>query len=323
MAAAAVPVVVAVHGRPVVAPAQLLVVAPGRLLAVVRGPRRAAAHGPAGEPQPVAERHRSARPAAADLLNSPVVPRRRPVAGARTSAAGRRSCQAARASADRGSCPAADRTAAAAPTQLPSGGGRPNIGGPGRPTQLPSTRPDIGGRPGVGGRPGISQLPALGAGAAIGAGLGNRPGTLPGLGEGRPSQLPARTPDQRRDDLHGRLDGDNRPGQPARDWGEVRQDWQSNRDEIRNDWQQYRDVARDDWQDFFDDHYGRYGGWYAGYAPGYWGRWDHLWDNYPVAAAVGVTWWGANGSGLLLRLLRLLEPLLHGEHAGLRTRCRS
>ncbi|HEY1376306.1 MAG TPA: tetratricopeptide repeat protein [Gemmataceae bacterium] len=184
------------------------------------------------------------------------------------------------------------------PSQLPAGGGRPNVGN--RPTQLPSTRPDIGGRPGVGGRP--SQLPALGAGAAIGAGLGNRvgdrPGTLPGLGDGRPSQLPARTPDQRRDDLRNRLDGENRPGQqPARDWNQVRNDWQQNRNDIREDWQQHRDEARNDWQDFFDDHYGRYGGWYAGYAPGYWGRWDYMWDNYPVAAAVGLTWWGANALG--------------------------
>jgi tetratricopeptide (TPR) repeat protein len=40
-----------------------------------------------------------------------------------------------------------------------------------------------------------------------------------------------------------------------------------------------------------------YGGWYGGYAPGYWGGWDYLWDNYPVAAAAGLTWWGANALG--------------------------
>jgi tetratricopeptide (TPR) repeat protein len=77
----------------------------------------------------------------------------------------------------------------------------------------------------------------------------------------------------------------------------VRQDWQQHRDQVREDWQQHRDEARDDWQNWFDDHYGRYGGWYAGYAPGYWGRWDYLWDNYPVAAAVGLTWWGVNSLG--------------------------
>ena len=77
----------------------------------------------------------------------------------------------------------------------------------------------------------------------------------------------------------------------------MRQDWQQQRDQVRDDWQQHRDEARDDWQNFFDDHYGRYGGWYAGYAPGYWGRWDYLWDNHPVAAAAGLTWWGANSLG--------------------------
>ncbi|MFL5245957.1 MAG: tetratricopeptide repeat protein [Gemmataceae bacterium] len=147
-------------------------------------------------------------------------------------------------------------------------------------------------------------MPALGAGVAAGAGLGNRvgerPATLPGLGDQRPgaSQLPARTPGQRRDDLHNRLAGEARPDQgPARDWNQQRQDWQQHRDEVREDWQQHRDEARDDWQNFFDDHYGRYGGWYGGYAPAYWGRWDYLWDNYPVAAAVGLTWWGANSLG--------------------------
>jgi uncharacterized protein (TIGR03066 family) len=176
------------------------------------------------------------------------------------------------------------------------GGNRPQVG------NLPSTRPDIGGRPG-GSRP--SQLPAVGAGAAAGAGLanrvgnGNRPGTLPGMGDGRPgaSQLPNRTPEQRRDALQSRLSGE-RPGQqPARDWNQTRQDWQNQRNEIREDWQQHRDQARDDWQNWFDDHYGQYGGWYWGHAAGNWNRWDYMWDNYPVAAALGVTWWGANALG--------------------------
>jgi tetratricopeptide (TPR) repeat protein len=42
-----------------------------------------------------------------------------------------------------------------------------------------------------------------------------------------------------------------------------------------------------------------YGDWYGGYAPGYWGNWDSLWDNYPIAAAAGLTWWGANTLGNL------------------------
>jgi tetratricopeptide (TPR) repeat protein len=155
----------------------------------------------------------------------------------------------------------------------------------------------------VGRGPGISTLPAVGAGA-IGAGLanriGDRPGSLPGLGDRRPGagQLPARTPEQRREGLRDQLAGRENAGQlPARDWSQTRQDWQDRRDQIREDWQQHRDEARDDWQDWFDDHYGWYGGWYGGYAPGYWGGWDYLWDNYPVAAAIGLTWWGANSLG--------------------------
>jgi len=91
------------------------------------------------------------------------------------------------------------------------------------------------------------------------------------------------------------LPGEGRPDQlPARDWSQVRQDWQGQRDQIREDWQNHRDEAREDWQNWFDDHYPWYGGWYWGHAPGYWNRWDYLWDQYPVAAAVGLTWWGAN-----------------------------
>jgi tetratricopeptide (TPR) repeat protein len=179
------------------------------------------------------------------------------------------------------------------PSTRPGTGTRPPIA-----STLPSTRPD-GGRLASGSRP--SQLPALGAGAALGAGIanrvGDRPTTLPGLGD-RPSisQLPA---GQRRDQLHDRLAGDggfrDRPTQlPQRDWDQVRQDWADRRDDIRNDWQDHRDDVRDDWQDWHDDHYPWYGGWYWGYAPGYWGRWDYLWDEYPVAAAVGLTWWGVN-----------------------------
>jgi hypothetical protein len=145
----------------------------------------------------------------------------------------------------------------------------------------------------------------VGAGAAIGSGLGNRvgdrPGTLPGLGDRRPgvSQLPAnRTPLERRQALHDRLVGGPRPEQlPARNWNQVRQDWYQRRNDIRDNWQNYRDWARDDWQNWFDDHYSRYGRWYWGHAPGYWNRWDYLWDNYPVAAVIGLTWWASNNLG--------------------------
>jgi tetratricopeptide (TPR) repeat protein len=92
--------------------------------------------------------------------------------------------------------------------------------------------------------------------------------------------------------------GGPRPGQlPARDWNQVRQDWQQRRNDIRENWQDHRDWARGDWQNWFDDHYWRYGRWYWGHAPGYWTRWDYLWDRYPVAAVVGLTWWAVNNLG--------------------------
>jgi tetratricopeptide (TPR) repeat protein len=152
-------------------------------------------------------------------------------------------------------------------------------------------------------RPGVGAGVGAGIGAGIGAGsanrIGNRPGGLPGLGDRGPgaSQLPARTPQQRRDALQNRLSGDRPANQPARDWNQTRENWQQQRDQIREDWQNHRDQARDDWQNYFDDHYGRYGSWYWGHASGYWNRWDHMWDEHPVAAAVGLTWWGVNALG--------------------------
>jgi hypothetical protein len=38
-----------------------------------------------------------------------------------------------------------------------------------------------------------------------------------------------------------------------------------------------------------------WGGWYNGFAPAWgYGRWDYLWDTYPVAMAFGATMWGIN-----------------------------
>lgn len=143
-------------------------------------------------------------------------------------------------------------------------------------------------------------------GAVVGAGIANRIGdrpaaTLPGLGDRRPAigQLPA---SERRDQLASRLRGDGprrdgieRPNHlPNRDWNQVRNDWRDHRNDIRNDWRDYRDDVRDDWQDWRDDRYPWHRRWYWGYATGYWNRWDYLWDDYPAAAAVGLTWWGVN-----------------------------
>src|SRR5262249_19800452 len=144
-----------------------------------------------------------------------------------------------------------------------------------------------------------------GAGGAVGAGLANRAGDrnvgLPGLGDRRPgvSQLPANRPVQeRRQALQDRLTGPGRPSQlPARDWNQVRDNWQNRRDQVRDNWHAYRDQVRDDWQNWFDDHYWWHGRWYWGHSPGYWWRWDYLWDQYPVAGAIGLTWWAVNNLG--------------------------
>jgi tetratricopeptide (TPR) repeat protein len=159
----------------------------------------------------------------------------------------------------------------------------------------------------VGGRGGIGSGLAGGiAGGAIGAGLANRVGDrpggrLPGLGDGRPGQLPGdRALGDRRQDLQNRLTGDRLSGdraQNAKDWGQTRQNWQDQRNQIREDWQNHRDQAREDWQNWFDDNYPFHGGWYWGHAGGYWGAWDHLWDEHPVAAAVGLTSWAATAIG--------------------------
>lgn len=42
-------------------------------------------------------------------------------------------------------------------------------------------------------------------------------------------------------------------------------------------------------------HWARPWGWYHGYGPAWgYGRWNYMWDRYPVAAAFGVTAWGIN-----------------------------
>jgi tetratricopeptide (TPR) repeat protein len=121
------------------------------------------------------------------------------------------------------------------------------------------------------------------------------------VGNRRPgvSQLPAqRSLQDRRQGLHDRLVGPGRPEQlPARDWGQLRQDWQARRDQIRDNWQEWRDDARENWHDWLHDHYWWHGGWYLGHAPGYWRWWDHVWDEHPVAAAIGLTWWAVNSVG--------------------------
>ena len=72
-----------------------------------------------------------------------------------------------------------------------------------------------------------------------------------------------------------------------------REDRQGNRSDMQNDRQDHRDGNREDWQNFADDHHGQYGDWYHdSWHPG--SGWNNMWNNYPVAAAFGVTAWGVN-----------------------------
>jgi len=173
------------------------------------------------------------------------------------------------------------------PGSRPAIGSRPGVG------QLPAPRPGIGtpgtggpgaGRPGIGnsgisqlpagGRPGAGTRPSLpGGGAALLPGLGNRPD----IGA-RPGQLPARTPQERRDGLQDRLASRDQLG-----------------DRSREDWQDRRDDVREDWQDRYDDFYDRHEDWHHGFWHGGYGDWwNHMWDEHTALMAFGTTMWGVN-----------------------------
>lgn len=216
-------------------------------------------------------------------------------------------------------------------------GNRPSIGGgPGgqRPSQLPANRPGSGGNLGIGnrppiqpgGRPGVggggiggggiasvgqrpSQLPSnrpgggLGQGVGSGAGLVDRPGIsqrpsqLPGLGAaGIGSRLPnqgARVQDRMANGNHSLED---RRANLSDRMSNRRDDWQQNRQDRLDDRQEWRDQNREDWQNWADDKLENYGDWYHGsWYPG--SGWNYMWDNYPVAAALGLTAWGINRIG--------------------------
>ncbi len=72
-----------------------------------------------------------------------------------------------------------------------------------------------------------------------------------------------------------------------------REDRQGNHSDMQNDRQDHRNNSREDWQNFADDHHANHGDWYHDcWHPG--AGWNNMWNNYPVAAAFGVTAWGVN-----------------------------
>ena len=76
-----------------------------------------------------------------------------------------------------------------------------------------------------------------------------------------------------------------------------REDWQSHRQDMQGNRQDWRTNNREDWQNWAEGNMHRYGGWYHGPCTGGWypgAGWGYMWDNYPVAAAFGLTAWGVN-----------------------------
>jgi tetratricopeptide (TPR) repeat protein len=96
------------------------------------------------------------------------------------------------------------------------------------------------------------------------------------------------TREDRRTDLNNRLS--DAQGDRQQNRGDRQDDRQEHRGEMQDDRQDFRNENREDWQDFANEYHGD---WYNGsWDPGE--GWDYMWDNYPVAAAVGVTRWGVN-----------------------------
>jgi tetratricopeptide (TPR) repeat protein len=105
--------------------------------------------------------------------------------------------------------------------------------------------------------------------------MGNRPNVGPG---NRPSQLPARTPQERRQGLQDKLASRDQLG-----------------DRSRDDFQDRRDDIRQDWQDRYDDFYDRHDDWHHGCWDGnYSDWWNHMWDEHTALMAFGTTMWGLN-----------------------------
>jgi tetratricopeptide (TPR) repeat protein len=75
-----------------------------------------------------------------------------------------------------------------------------------------------------------------------------------------------------------------------------RQDWQQHRQDMLENRQDWRGQNREDWQNWADEKLDNYGDWYHGsWYPG--AGWNYMWDNYPVASALGLTAWGLSRIG--------------------------
>jgi hypothetical protein len=111
--------------------------------------------------------------------------------------------------------------------------------------------------------------------------MGNRGGSV----QDRASNLQNRMAD--------RTNMGDRQQQRQENRGERQSQRQDSRGDRQQNRQDYRNQAREDWQNWANDYHGGwYGAWGGGWYPG--AGWGYMWDNYPVAAALGVTWWGAS-----------------------------
>ncbi len=76
-----------------------------------------------------------------------------------------------------------------------------------------------------------------------------------------------------------------------------REDWQNHRQDMQGNRQDFRNNNREDWQNWANGNIHNHGDWYHGCWHGGWypgAGWGHMWNNYPVATAFGLTAWGVN-----------------------------
>jgi Flp pilus assembly protein TadD len=87
-----------------------------------------------------------------------------------------------------------------------------------------------------------------------------------------------------------RMNMGDRQGQRQENRGERQGQRQDARGERQQNRQDFRNNSREDWQNWAGDHHGDWyhGAWAGGWYPG------AMFANYPVAAALGATWWGIN-----------------------------
>lgn len=167
----------------------------------------------------------------------------------------------------------------------PGGGSGMQVGArpqtrPGGAVSRPDLKPGASTKPagpGVkpGAKPGPGTLPGLPGAGNIGTGRpgAGKPGNKPGVNQvtNRPVTLPGMQP--------GRPNGPGYyPGHPGH----------------------YPNGPHGNYHPYYHGPYGSHGGWYHGYGPAWGnGRWNYLWNQYPVAMAFGVTSWGINTAGYL------------------------